>query len=49
MMGYLPSLAIRPQNVVIELQHIFSPHVINETKVGVNRSGYHNDTGALPN
>jgi hypothetical protein len=48
-MGYLPSLAIRPQNVVIELQHIFSPRVVNETKVGMNRSGYHNDPGVMPN
>ena len=32
------NLAIRPQNVMIQLQHIFSPRIINETKVGMNRS-----------
>jgi Carboxypeptidase regulatory-like domain/TonB dependent receptor len=48
-MGLTTSLAIRPQNVVVQLQHIFSPRVINETKVGMNRSGYHNDPGVLPN
>jgi hypothetical protein len=48
-MGLLPTLAIRPQNVMIQLQHIFSPRVINETKVGMNRSAYHSDPGVLPN
>jgi hypothetical protein len=43
------NLAIRPQNVMIQLQHIFSPRVINETKVGMNRSAYNNDPGVLPN
>jgi hypothetical protein len=47
-MGLTPRVAIRPQNVVIQLQHIFSPRVINETKVGMNRSGYHTDPGVLP-
>src|SRR5215472_257467 len=31
-----------PTNVVVQLQHIFSPTTINETKFGVNRSNYHN-------
>jgi hypothetical protein len=43
------NLAMRPQNVMIQLQHIFSPRVINETKVGMNRSAYNNDPGVLPN
>jgi hypothetical protein len=47
-MGLTTRLGIRPQNVVIQLQHIFSPRVINETKVGMNRSGYHRDPGTLP-
>src|SRR5207253_10884752 len=40
-------VAIRPQNVVIQLLHIFSPTVINETKAGMNRSGYHNGTAGV--
>jgi len=47
-MGLATRLGVRPQNVVIQLQHLFSPRVINETKVGMNRSGYHRDPGTLP-
>src|SRR5437763_2943842 len=43
-MGDHATVAIRPQNVVVQLLHIFSPRVINETKIGMNRSGYHNGT-----
>jgi hypothetical protein len=43
-MGDHGTVAIRPQNVVVQLLHIFSPTVINETKIGMNRSGYHNGT-----
>jgi outer membrane receptor protein involved in Fe transport len=31
-----------PTNTVVQLQHIFSPSIINETKFGVNRANYHN-------
>ncbi len=31
-----------PTNVVIQLQHIFSPTTVNETKFGLNRANYHN-------
>jgi hypothetical protein len=41
-MGNTGMLTIRPQNVVVQLLHIFSPTVINETKVGMNRSAYRN-------
>jgi hypothetical protein len=48
-MGDYGTLGIRPQNVVIQLQRVFSPTVINETKIGMNRSGYHNgNVGAAP-
>src|SRR5205807_1559383 len=48
-MGDHATVAIRPQNVVIQLLHIFSPTVINETKAGMNRSGYHNGSvGVTP-
>jgi hypothetical protein len=32
----------RPTNVVLQLQHIFSPSTFNETKFGLNRANYHN-------
>ena len=41
-MGNTGTLTIRPQNVVLQLMHIFSPRVVNETKVGMNRSAYNN-------
>jgi carboxypeptidase family protein/TonB-dependent receptor-like protein len=48
-MGITQTLGIRPQNAVIQLQHIFSPKTVNEVKFGINRQGYHNDPGTLPN
>jgi hypothetical protein len=48
-MGITQTLGIRPQNAVIQLQHIFSPKIVNEVKFGINRQGYHNDPGTLPN
>ena len=39
-MGNTGTLTLRPQNVVVQLLHIFSPTVINETKAGMNRSAY---------
>jgi hypothetical protein len=32
---------IRPSNLALELSHVFSPRVINELKVGMNRSAFH--------
>src|SRR5207237_9406483 len=46
-MGDHATVAIRPQNVVVQLLHIFSPAFINETKLGMNRSGYHNGTEGI--
>jgi len=41
--------AIRPSNLVIQLQHIFSPRVINEAKIGMNRSAFrHPVIGTAP-
>ena len=38
-----------PTNVVLQLQHIFSPRTINEWKFGFNRANYHNYTyGTAP-
>jgi hypothetical protein len=31
-----------PQNVVLQFQHIFSPTLINESKLGMNRANYRN-------
>ena len=48
-MGDHGTVAIRPQNVVLQFLHIFSPRLINETKIGMNRSGYHNgNVGTTP-
>jgi hypothetical protein len=33
-----------PTNLVLDLQHIFSPTAINDTKFGLNRANYHNWT-----
>jgi hypothetical protein len=30
-----------PTNVVLQIQHIFSPQIVNETKFGLNRANYH--------
>src|ERR1039457_3742299 len=32
----------RPTNAVLAFQHIFSPSIMNEGKVGLNRANYHN-------
>jgi Carboxypeptidase regulatory-like domain/TonB dependent receptor len=48
-MGLTQTLGIRPQNAVIQLQHIFSPEMVGEVKFGMNRQGYHNDPGSLAN
>ncbi|HTS28456.1 MAG TPA: TonB-dependent receptor [Bryobacteraceae bacterium] len=38
-----------PANFVLQLQHIFSPTTVNETKFGLNRANYHNWTyGTAP-
>ena len=38
-----------PTNIVLQLQHIFSPQIINEWKFGFNRANYHNYTyGTAP-
>ena len=38
-----------PTNVVLELQHIFSPTTYNEVRFGLNRANYHNWTyGTAP-
>src|SRR5262249_6351049 len=34
----------RPTNLVMQLQHIFSPRIVNETKFGINRANYRNYT-----
>jgi len=31
-----------PSNVVLQIQHIFSPRTVTETKFGLNRADYHN-------
>ncbi len=33
-----------PQNLALQLLHIFSPSLVNETKFGLNRANYHNWT-----
>lgn len=33
--------AVRPSNGLVDLLHVFSPTLINEVKVGVNRPAYH--------
>ena len=39
----------RPSNAVLQYQHIFSPTVVNESKIGFNRSTLHRyTTGPLP-
>jgi len=38
-----------PTNVVLQLQHMFSPDTVNEWKFGFNRANYHNYTyGSAP-
>jgi hypothetical protein len=33
--------AVRPTNAVVDLLHVFSPTLVNEAKIGVNRPAYH--------
>ena len=38
-----------PANIVLQVQHLFSPRTINEMKFGFNRANYHNWTyGTAP-
>lgn len=43
-LGTTNTIPIIPQNLVLELQHIFSPQTVNESKFGLNRVNYHNWT-----
>ena len=48
-LGSRDTTAIRPSNLVFQLQHIFSRNMINEAKVGMNRSAFHHPTvGIVP-
>ncbi len=48
-LGSRNTTAIRPSNLALQLMHIFSPSVINETRAGMNRSAYHHPTvGQVP-
>ncbi len=48
-LGSQDTEAIRPSNLVLQLMHIFSPRVINEAKVGMNRSAFeHPVVGTSP-
>jgi hypothetical protein len=38
----LQQINTHPQNYAISLTHIFSPHVFNEVKFGLNRAPFHN-------
>ena len=40
-LGSRDTTAIRPSNLALQLMHIFSPRVINEAKIGMNRSAFH--------
>ena len=41
-LGTLNRIPVIPENLVLQLQHIFSPTLINESKFGLNRVNYHN-------
>ncbi|HYK92029.1 MAG TPA: TonB-dependent receptor, partial [Acidobacteriota bacterium] len=43
-LGARDNLEVRPSNLVLQLQHIFTPHIVNEAKFGVNRSAYRHPT-----
>ncbi|HZS51133.1 MAG TPA: TonB-dependent receptor [Bryobacterales bacterium] len=48
-LGAKDTIAIRPSNLALQLMHIFSPTIINETKAGMNRSAYvHTVVGIFP-
>jgi hypothetical protein len=40
-LGSLDTESIRPSNLVVQLMHIFSPGMVNESKFGMNRSAFH--------
>jgi hypothetical protein len=46
-LGSRDTTKIQPSNLVVQLQHIFSSHLINEAKVGMNRSAFHHPTLGL--
>ena len=47
--GARNTIEVRPQNLVLQLTHVFSPRVVNEVKTGMNRSAYHHPTiGTAP-
>jgi hypothetical protein len=41
-LGATNTIPIIPQNLVLEVQHIFSARTVNESKFGLNRVDYHN-------
>jgi hypothetical protein len=47
--GAVSEITNRPQNFVLQLQHIFSPQLINESRFGINRVPYRHPTiGTVP-
>ena len=47
--GAVSRITNAPQNVALQLQHIFSPTLLNETRFGLNRVPYkHPTTGTVP-
>jgi hypothetical protein len=47
--GSMNEITNRPQNLVLQLQHVFSAQTLNESRVGVNRVPYkHPTTGTVP-
>ena len=47
--GAVSEITNRPQNYVLQLQHIFSPQLMNETRFGINRVPYRHPTiGTVP-
>ena len=41
-LGTLNRIPVIPENLVLQIQHIFSPTLVNESKFGLNRVNYHN-------
>src|SRR5262249_8845492 len=47
--GAVSEITNRPQNFVVQVQHIFSPRLLNETRLGINRVPYRHPTiGTVP-
>jgi hypothetical protein len=47
--GAIDEITNRPQNLVLQLQHIVSPRLLNETRFGINRVPYRHPTiGTVP-